>query len=118
MTPEGKVKKDIKAGLNIAQEQKHLRYFMPEHMGMGESGVSDFIGVIVGEGFAIEAKRAETTGDKVEYATPWQFRFLKEWREAGGLAGVARSWEDANRIISADFKNQGPIDPLQPDRTE
>lgn len=118
MTPEAKVKKEIKAHLSLLQAQGSLRYFMPQNMGMGESGVADFIGVFAGDGFAIEAKRAETAGPNIEYATPWQFRFLKEWRAAGGIAGVARSVYDVERILGAARNKQDPIDPKQPDRTE
>jgi len=116
MTPEGKVKKDIKDYLKSLGPQ--CRFFMPQNMGMGESGVADFIGVNFGRAFALEAKRAETEGDNVEYATPWQFRFLSEWRAASGLCGVVRSVSDVQTVLGMMHVNDRPIDPLQPNRTE
>jgi hypothetical protein len=118
MTPEGKVKKDIKEYLHRLQAEGNLRVFMPEHMGLGESGVSDFIGVHVGRAFALEAKREELTGPKVEYATPWQWRFLVQWRAASGIAAVVRSVDDVRRVLSALHVNDEPIDALQAGRTE
>lgn len=117
-TPEGKVKAEIKEHLQLLQEQGSLRFFMPQNMGMGESGVADFIGVFAGRGFALEAKRAELTGKHVEYATPWQWRFLREWRLASGIAGVVRSLDDVVMYLDMMHVNDLPIDFLQPDRTE
>jgi Recombination protein U len=117
MTPEAKVKKDIRAYLDSLGPQ--CRYFMPQNMGMGESGVADFVGVYAGQPFAFEAKRADVTGPNVEYATPWQFRFLREWKAAGGIAAVVRS-EHRVRAFLQEFAMPSiqPIDDLQPDRTE
>lgn len=53
MTPEGKVKKAIKAKLDA---DPHIWYFMPVAGVMGKAGVPDFIGVRAGRFFAIEAK--------------------------------------------------------------
>lgn len=87
MTPEGKVKKDIKVYLDSMAPR--LRYFMTQNTGMGESGIADIIGVVDGRGFAIEVKRAD--GGEL---TPWQLRFLRSWKSAGGLAFVARNVQD------------------------
>ena len=53
MTPEGKVKKTIKAKLDA---DPHIWYFMPVAGVMGKAGVPDFIGVRAGRFFAIEVK--------------------------------------------------------------
>lgn len=89
MTPEGKVKKDIKAFLDGMSPR--VRYFMTQNMGMGESGVADIVGVIDGRAFAIEVKRADGGGSGL---SPWQLRFLQSWKAAGGLAFVARNVQD------------------------
>lgn len=115
MTPEGKVKAQIDAYLKLLAAEGLLRFFKPQNMGMGESGVSDFIGVYLGDGFALEVKR----GDGMRsVATPWQWRFLQEWREAGGQAGVVRSVDDVTQVLHDTIPFKRPIDVLQPDRTE
>lgn len=114
MTPEGKVKQEIKDTLMDLQTQGDLRFFMPQNMGMGESGVADFVGVFMGRAFAIESKREDGT----THCTPWQWRFLCDWREASGLCGVARSRKDVIEILSMGPPNDRPIDPLQPNRAK
>ena len=96
MTPEGKVKKEIKAYLDSLGPD--CRYFMPQNMGMGEAGVSDIIGVWHGKGFAIEVKAPKSAGGKL--ATPWQERFLEAWRTAGGLAIIARCVDDVRKWMA------------------
>jgi hypothetical protein len=91
MTPEGKVKKEIKAYLDSLGPD--CRYFMPMSMGYSESGVADFIGVYKGKAFAFEAKSA---GGK---ATPWQVRFLVTWQAAGGIGSVVHSADDVKSWI-------------------
>lgn len=109
-TPEGKVKADIDEYLKTLVPE--CRFFKPQNMGLGESGVADYIGVYAGTGFALEVKR----GDGMRsYATPWQWRFLQEWRAARGLCGVVRSVADVAAVLGG---HDRPIDPLQPDRTE
>ena len=54
MTPEGKVKRGIKAVLD--KHGKHVYIFMPVPGGYGRSTL-DYIGICCGCGFAIEAKR-------------------------------------------------------------
>jgi hypothetical protein len=92
MTPEGRVKKDIRAYLDSLGTD--CRYFMPQNMGMGESGVSDFIGVYKGKGFAFEAKAPGAAK-----LTPWQLRFLDSWNAAGGYASVVRSAADVRQWL-------------------
>jgi hypothetical protein len=93
MTAEAKVKKDIRAYLDSLGPD--CRYFMPQNMGMGESGVSDFIGVYEGMGFAIEAKAPGGM------PTPWQVRFLDSWKAAGGIVVIARSASDVRIVFDA-----------------
>lgn len=85
-TPESKVKKEIKAYLDSLGPD--CRYFMTQNTGMGESGVSDIVGVYKGRAFAIEVKAPGGM------PTPWQIRFLHSWCDAGGLACTA--WSVAN----------------------
>lgn len=113
MTPEGKVKAQIDVYLKSLAPK--CRYFKPQNMGMGESGVADYIGTYFGTPFALEAKR----GDGMKsYATPWQWRFLQEWREGGGCAGVVRNVQDVIDVLNDTAPFRRPIDLLQPDRTE
>ena len=56
MTPEGKVKKAVKALLDSLKPD--LWYFMPVPFGYGVSGIPDFVGVYHGRFFGIETKRA------------------------------------------------------------
>lgn len=65
----------------------------------GFKGMSDIFGQLKQNGklIAIETKRAG------KYATDDQKAFLTKVFEAGGCAGVARSIEDAERIIEGEF---------------
>lgn len=82
MTPEGKVKKEIKDYLDSLGPD--CRYFMTQNTGMGESGIADIVGCYFGRAFAIEVKANER-----KKVTPWQMRFLTSWIEAGGKGIVA-----------------------------
>jgi len=55
MTPEGKIKEKIKVVLETYREQGVLYYYMPVPVGYGRSTL-DYLGFILGCGFAIEAK--------------------------------------------------------------
>lgn len=61
-------------------------------------GHSDLAGVRIGDGRAVYIEVKTPTG-KVR---PDQENFLRRMREAGALAGVARSVEDARRILHDD----------------
>lgn len=61
-------------------------------------GHSDLAGVRIGDGRAVYIEVKTPTG-KVR---PEQENFLRRMREAGALAGVARSVEDAMRILHND----------------
>lgn len=62
------------------------------------AGHSDLAGVRIGDGRAVYIEVKTPTG-KVR---PEQENFLRRMREAGALAGVARSVEDARRILHDD----------------
>ena len=55
MTPEGKVKAQVKKILD-AYKSPLVYYFMPTTGGYGRSGIPDFVGCVYGNFFAIECK--------------------------------------------------------------
>lgn len=80
MTPEGKVKAEIKAFLdNIG-----AWYFMPSMMGYGRKGIPDIVGCFDRKFFAIEVKAP----GKENTVTAWQTKELNAIRAANGLALV------------------------------
>jgi hypothetical protein len=96
MTPEGRVKKAIKAWLDArgfwragADEPPEVRgwYYLPQNMGLGSNGTPDFMGIIkhspFGIPFFIEAK---APGGK---PTELQKDRHREIRAAGGIGLVA-----------------------------
>jgi len=89
MTPEGKVKDEIKKYLDSIGAQ----YFMPVQTGYGRTAV-DFLCCVRGKYVAIEAKRPG-----VYEATVLQKRFLKGVTDAGGLAFVSDSVERVKKMI-------------------
>ena len=60
------------------------------------AGVSDLIGVFNGRFIAIELKRPGRSNYGV---TALQEAFMRKVRDAGGIAGVARSIEDLEAIL-------------------
>lgn len=62
------------------------------------AGHSDLAGVRIGDGRAVYIEVKTPTGT----ASQNQKNFLRRMREAGALAGVARSVEDARRILHDD----------------
>lgn len=78
MTPEGKVKADIKMFL----EDMGAWFFCPVPMGYGRKGIPDFIVCHKGLFIGIEAKAPGKEGD----LTPWQERELKAIYDAGGIS--------------------------------
>ncbi len=79
MTPEAKVKQDVKEYLKALGPD--CWHFMPVPMGYGKRGVPDFIICYKGHFLAPETKRA---GGKSE---PWQNTQQEEIRAAGGYSG-------------------------------
>jgi Holliday junction resolvase len=94
MTPEGKVKEEIKRGLKALGAY----WFMPVQTGYGARTVD--ILACVGELFvAIEVKSA--TGRP----TANQLAVLEAVRRAGGIAVLARSWKDVEDALSSAKQN-------------
>ena len=90
MTPEGKVKQEIKEYLDSLGTD--CWYYMPVPMGYGKRGVPDFIICYKGHFLAPETKRK---GGKSE---PWQEREQEAIRIAGGFSDrcvdihLVKSW--------------------------
>jgi hypothetical protein len=78
MTPEGVLKKQVKAYL----DEHGAYYFMPVQMGFGAATV-DFLCCVKGRFVAIETKIWPRR------ATPRQLACLKSVRDAGGIGFVA-----------------------------
>ena len=78
-TPEGKVKRKVKSILKKFEE--HVWYDMPVPAGFGKSTL-DFLGMIDGQFFAIETKRADKA------PTALQQQMLAEIRAKGGITFV------------------------------
>ncbi len=67
----------------------------------GHSGASDILGLAKGGRFlAIEVKRP---GDAYRKPKTEQIDFLSQIHAFGGLAGVARSLDDVDRILNGEF---------------
>lgn len=69
---------------------------IPIKFGVGNPGGSDLIGLYRGRFIAIEVKTPKGR------ATPEQLQFIEAVRRHGGIAGIARSVEDALSLL----KNQ------------
>jgi len=102
MTPEGKLKKDIKeyldkAGFWRAGAAQPARvvgwYYMPVSNGMGVVGIPDFVGIYRGTPFLIETKvgKKEPTANQLARHT--------EIKAAGGYCFVCRSVSDVEAAI-------------------
>lgn len=85
MTPEGKVKKAVKALLTGAG----IHYYMPMQTGYGVVGIPDFICCWNGRYLAVETKAP----GKLNNTTANQDRVIAEIRKANGLAVVVDSAE-------------------------
>lgn len=88
MTPEGKVKADIKKGL----DKLGAYYFMPVQTGYGKKTV-DFLCCIRGRFVAIEAKAGKNK------PTPAQQSYLIDIVNAKGVGVIAYSWDDVKRVL-------------------
>jgi len=91
MTPEGKVKAEIKKVL----AEYGCWYFMPAMNGYGRSGIPDFVGCYEGAFFAIEAKSEDGK------LTPNQEREIAAIQKADGYVAVAYSGNDARELLNA-----------------
>ena len=81
MTPEGKVKKQVKEFLDSLGED--CWYYCPVPSGYGKKGVPDIIGCFKGKFFGIELKAPG------KLATDWQVKQLQDIYRAGGESHVA-----------------------------
>jgi len=90
---EGAVVKHIMARL-----KKHPHIVIRKRHGtaMGVAGDPDLYGTINGRHFEIEVKRPNDASSQL---TELQARRLMEWQQAGAITGVARTVEDALRIL-------------------
>jgi hypothetical protein len=102
LTPEGKVKEEIKQVLEAAKITAASGtsagmgwYFMPVPTGYGVRGIPDFIGHYQGAFFAIEAK---VPNGKPK---PWQDRQLKLIKDGGGFSIVATCGMDVTVMLEA-----------------
>lgn len=66
---------------------------------MGVAGDPDLYGSIGGRHFEIEVKRPS---DPSSQLTELQRQRLREWEQAGAITGVARSVEDALRLLGVE----------------
>lgn len=88
MTPEGKVKADVKKVLNA----RGIWFFMPMQNGFGVVGIPDFICCWKGQFLAIETKAPGKRND----TTANQDRKLQEIKDHGGWSLVV---DDVHQLI-------------------
>lgn len=92
-TPEGRVKAQIKRYLTSLGAY----YFMPIGGPYSVHGVPDFMGVLRGRGFGVEAKAPGKKGN----TTPSQKLHLAQIALAGGVATVADCVDDVKKAFAA-----------------
>jgi hypothetical protein len=95
MTPEGKVKADVKKFLKSVG----CWYFLPVSNGMGQVGIPDFICCFQGRFVAIETKAP----GKLSNTTANQDRVISEIKAAGGLAIVVDNVEQVKAYFNYHF---------------
>jgi len=93
VTPEGKVKEDIKKVLKAFG----VWYYMPVPSPLGRAGIPDFMGVTPWDGKALGVE-AKAPGGK---PTENQKRFIQEMNDAGALAMVAWGADEVREALSA-----------------
>lgn len=94
MTPEGKVKAEVRAVLKSWQAYT----FMPVQMGLGAATV-DFLCCVRGRFVGVETKRP----GKIGHATRRQLETLDQIRAAGGLAYVVDSGDMLDNYLRQDL---------------
>ena len=95
MTPEGKVKADVKKFLKSIG----CWYFLPVSNGMGQVGIPDFICCFRGRFLAIETKAP----GKISNTTANQDRVISEIKLAGGSAVVVDNVEQVKAYFNYHF---------------
>jgi hypothetical protein len=91
MTPEGKVKNEVKKWLKLHK----IWFYCPVQNGMGVVGIPDFICCMGGRFLAIETKAP----GKLNNTTPNQDRQLANIRFSGGLAVVVDGTEYLDKML-------------------
>lgn len=95
MTPEGKVKADVKKYLKAIG----CWFFLPVSNGMGQVGIPDFICCYRGYFVSIETKAP----GKINNTTANQDRVIAEIKTAGGAAIVVDNVEQVKSFFSSHF---------------
>lgn len=95
MTPEGKVKADVKKYLKAIG----CWFFLPVSNGMGQVGIPDFICCYRGQFVSIETKAP----GKINNTTANQDRVIAEIKTAGGVAIVVDNVEQVKSFFSSHF---------------
>lgn len=95
MTPEGRVKKAVKALLT----DMGIHYYMPMQTGYGVVGIPDFICCWNGRYLAVETKAP----GKLKNTTANQDRVISEIRRAKGLAIVVDSAEMLREFLEKEM---------------
>lgn len=95
LTPEGRVKKGVKALLN----SMGIFYYMPMQTGHGVVGIPDFICCWNGRYLAVETKAP----GKLKNTTANQDRVIAEIRKAKGLAVVVDSAEMLREFLEKEM---------------
>ena len=93
---ETKVVKDIKSGLQEAYPGCFL--FKVNGNGFQKNGIPDLVGCIRGRFVGIEVKDPK---NKTYGATLLQLQIIETIKEAGGIAGVATTLEEAKELIES-----------------
>lgn len=98
MTPEAKVKQDIRAALDTIAKAEKSWYYMPVASRYSVAGIPDFIGCTAGRMWAIEAKAAKGR------TTALQDRTLEAMSTAGVRTGIVKPgdtsiYEQVARIV-------------------
>jgi hypothetical protein len=91
MTPEGKVKKDVRDFLR----SKDVWFYQPVQNGMGQVGIPDFVCCYRGMFVAIETKAP----GKTNAVTPNQQRVIDAIKAHGGLAVVVDSLDSLTPVF-------------------
>lgn len=116
---ENQIQQDIRLRLSEMRAGVYLRYNVGTFLTLdgrpvkiGEPGVSDLIGITprvitqadvgktVGVFTAIETKKVKDSTDRARKES--QGNFLNLIRSHGGIAGICRSVEDAEKLVSGD----------------
>lgn len=113
---ENQIQSDIRLRLSEIQAGVYLRYNVGTFLTMdgrpvkiGEPGVSDLIGITprvvtqddvgktIGVFTAIETKQVKDSTSKARKIS--QGNFIRRIKELGGIAGICRSVEDAEKMV-------------------